>query len=95
MFSNFGERVEIENTGLMKCSLVAVVGMTNAGKSTLINKLVGFKASIVTNKVHTTRVKMNSVLNEGNVQLVFTDTPGIFLLRRSLRSLLSRTRGCR
>ncbi len=39
-----------------KCSLVAVVGATNAGKSTLINELVGFKASIVTPKVHTTRV---------------------------------------
>lgn len=88
MFSNFGERVEIENTGLMKCSLVAVVGMTNAGKSTFINKLVGFKASIVTNKVHTTRVKMNSVLNEGNVQLVFTDTPGIFSPKTKLEKFI-------
>ncbi|PLC08407.1 UNVERIFIED_ORG: GTPase Era [Anaplasma ovis] len=71
-----------------KCSLVAVVGATNAGKSTLINELVGFKASIVTPKVHTTRVRMNAVRNDGNVQLVFTDTPGVFAPKTVLEKFL-------
>ncbi|MDB1135014.1 GTPase Era [Candidatus Anaplasma sp. TIGMIC] len=70
--------MEGEDTRATRCSLVAVVGVTNAGKSTLINELVGFKASIVTHKVHTTRVRMNSVRNDGDVQLIFTDTPGVF-----------------
>ncbi|ASI47788.1 MAG: GTPase Era [Anaplasma ovis] len=73
---------------LEKCSLVAVVGATNAGKSTLINELVGFKASIVTPKVHTTRVRMNAVRNDGNVQLVFTDTPGVFAPKTVLEKFL-------
>lgn len=77
--------MEAEGT---KCSLVAVVGMTNAGKSTLINKLVGFKASIVTNKVHTTRVRMNAVFNSENVQLIFTDTPGIFSPKTRLEKFI-------
>ncbi|MCU7611526.1 GTPase Era [Anaplasma capra] len=71
-----------------KCSLIAVVGATNAGKSTLINGLVGFKASIVTPKVHTTRVRMNAVRNDGDVQLVFTDTPGIFVPKTNLEKFL-------
>ena len=73
---------------LERCSLVAVVGATNAGKSTLINGLVGFKASIVTPKVHTTRVRMNAVRNDGNVQLVFTDTPGVFAPKTILEKFL-------
>ena len=77
--------MEAEGT---KCSLVAVVGMTNAGKSTLINRLVGFKASIVTNKVHTTRVRMNAVLNSDSVQLIFTDTPGIFSPKTRLEKFI-------
>ena len=77
--------MEAEGT---KCSLVAVVGMTNAGKSTLINRLVGFKASIVTNKVHTTRVRMNAVLNSEDVQLIFTDTPGIFSPKTRLEKFI-------
>ena len=73
---------------MSKCSLVAIVGVTNAGKSTLINRLVGFKASIVTPKVHTTRVRMNSVLNEGETQLIFTDTPGIFVPKTKLEKFI-------
>ncbi|MGN7678989.1 MAG: GTPase Era [Anaplasma sp.] len=71
-----------------RCSLIAVVGATNAGKSTLVNRLVGFKASIVTPKVHTTRVRMNAVRNDGDTQLIFTDTPGVFAPKTNLEKFL-------
>lgn len=61
----------------MKCALVALVGLPNAGKSTLMNALVGEKVGIVSPKANTTRVTVRGVVTEGAVQLVFMDTPGL------------------
>jgi GTP-binding protein Era len=60
------------------CGLVALVGAPNAGKSTLLNAMVGAKVSIVTPKVQTTRTRVTGIAIEGATQLVFVDTPGIF-----------------
>jgi len=67
-----------------RCGFVAVLGAPNAGKSTLVNALVGSKVSIVTPKVQTTRMPVRGVAIEGNSQIVFVDTPGIFKPRRRL-----------
>jgi len=61
-----------------RCGIVAIIGEPNAGKSTLINRLVGGKVSIVTPKVQTTRFNIRGVCVHKNSQLVFIDTPGIF-----------------
>ena len=61
----------------MKSGFVSVVGRTNAGKSTLVNGLIGEKIAIVSNKPQTTRYRIMGVLNEKECQIVFTDTPGI------------------
>jgi len=63
------------------CAIVAVIGAPNAGKSTLVNALVGAKVSIVTQKVQTTRARVRGIVAEGATQLIFIDTPGIFLPR--------------
>ncbi|MFZ5615915.1 MAG: GTPase Era [Pseudomonadota bacterium] len=65
-------------------AFIAVIGAPNAGKSTLVNALVGAKVSIVTQKVQTTRARIRGIAVEGDAQLVFTDTPGIFAPRRRL-----------
>jgi GTP-binding protein Era len=67
-----------------RSGFVAVLGAPNAGKSTLVNALVGQKVSIVTQKVQTTRTPVRGIAIAGNVQLVFVDTPGIFAPRRRL-----------
>ena len=67
-----------------RSAFIAVIGAPNAGKSTLVNALVGAKVSIVTQKVQTTRARIRGILVEGDAQLVFTDTPGIFEPRRRL-----------
>ncbi|MEO0399427.1 MAG: GTPase Era [Pseudomonadota bacterium] len=67
-----------------RCGFIAVIGAPNAGKSTLVNALVGAKVSIVTHKVQTTRARVRGVLVEDSVQMVFIDTPGIFSPRRKL-----------
>ncbi len=61
-----------------KCLTVALVGESNAGKSTLLNELIGHKVSIVTHKVQTTRYNIRGVTNIDDTQLIFIDTPGIF-----------------
>ena len=67
-----------------KCGFVALIGEPNAGKSTLTNYMVGAKVSIVTHKVQTTRTRIRGVALEGDAQLVFVDTPGLFRPRRRL-----------
>jgi GTP-binding protein Era len=67
-----------------RASLVALVGAPNAGKSTLVNQLVGAKVSIVSAKAQTTRTRVMGVRMQGETQLVFVDTPGIFSPRRRL-----------
>lgn len=66
------------------CGFVAIVGAPNAGKSTLLNRLVGSKISIVSPKVQTTRNRVLGVVIKGDAQIVFIDTPGIFAPRRRL-----------
>lgn len=69
---------------------VALIGEPNAGKSTLLNRMVGAKVSIVTHKVQTTRARIRGVCMAGKAQLVFVDTPGIFRPRRRLdRAMVS------
>jgi len=63
---------------------VALIGAPNAGKSTLVNQLVGAKVSIVTHKVQTTRAIVRGIATHDNAQIVFVDTPGIFKPRRRL-----------
>ncbi len=70
--------------GATQCGLVALIGEPNAGKSTLMNRMVGAKISIVTHKVQTTRARIRGIALEGAAQLVFVDTPGLFRPRRRL-----------
>ena len=67
-----------------RCGVVALLGAPNAGKSTLVNRLVGSKVSIVTPKVQTTRSRVVGIAVRGPAQLVLVDTPGIFAPRRGL-----------
>lgn len=67
-----------------KAGFVALIGEPNAGKSTLLNRMVGAKVSIVTHKVQTTRARIRGVAIEGGSQIVFVDTPGLFRPRRRL-----------
>ena len=67
-----------------RCGFVAVVGLPNAGKSTLVNRLTGAKLSIVTPKAQTTRFRVLGIMMRGESQLLLVDTPGIFTPRRRL-----------
>lgn len=67
-----------------RSAVVAVIGAPNAGKSTLVNRLVGAKITIVTHKVQTTRMRVRGVMIEGDAQIVLVDTPGIFAPKRRL-----------
>ncbi len=67
-----------------RCGVVAVMGAPNAGKSTLVNRMVGSKVSIVSPKVQTTRTKVTGIAMEGRAQIILLDTPGVFAPKRRL-----------
>lgn len=78
------------NDTATRAGFVALIGEPNAGKSTLLNRMVGAKVSIVTHKVQTTRARIRGIAIEGPAQIVFVDTPGIFRPRRRLdRSMVA------
>ncbi|MBQ8651288.1 MAG: GTPase Era [Alphaproteobacteria bacterium] len=72
-----------------KCAFIAVVGEPNAGKSTLVNKIVGEKISIVSPKVQTTRRQVRGIVNLDNSQIVFIDTPGFCKSKTPLEKAIS------
>lgn len=67
-----------------KAAMVAVIGAPNAGKSTLVNQLIGVKVAIVSHKVQTTRARLMGVVTQDDTQIVLIDTPGIFKPKRRL-----------
>ena len=78
------ETVDGAENAATRSGFVALIGATNAGKSTLVNRLVGAKVSIVSHKVQTTRAIIRGIAIEDRTQIVFMDTPGIFKPRRRL-----------
>ena len=76
---------------MTRAGFAAVIGAPNAGKSTLVNRLVGAKVSIVTRKVQTTRFPVRGVAMEGESQMVLVDTPGVFAPRRRLDRAMVRS----
>ena len=76
-----------------RCGFVALIGAPNAGKSTLLNALVGSKVSIVSRKVQTTRTQVRGIAIEGDAQIVFVDTPGFSKPRTAMGERLNVTAG--
>ncbi|MCF8468470.1 MAG: GTPase Era [Sneathiella sp.] len=79
---------EKETNTATRCGYVALVGAPNAGKSTLLNQLVGAKIAIVTPKVQTTRARVTAIAIEDQSQIIFVDTPGIFKPTRRLEKAM-------
>ncbi len=69
---------------MTRCGFVALLGVPNAGKSTLVNRLVGAKVAIVSPKVQTTRTRVTGILVENETQAIFVDLPGVFAPKRRL-----------
>lgn len=78
----------LENNTQTKAGFVAIVGMPNAGKSTLLNTLLGHKVAIVTPKAQTTRLPVRGILTQDDTQLIFVDTPGLYHGKRSLEDAM-------
>ena len=77
----------------LKCGIVSIIGLPNAGKSTLLNIILNEKVSIISHKVQTTRTATRGIFNSGNNQIIFIDTPGLlkpktFLDKNMTRSIL-------
>jgi GTP-binding protein Era len=75
---------------IKKSGFIAIVGRANVGKSTLLNKLVGQKIAIVSQKPQTTRTRILAVLNKNNTQMIFLDTPGFHKPKTRLGEIYGR-----
>ncbi len=76
---------------MQKCGFVSIIGLTNAGKSTLVNNIVGAKVSITSRKVQTTRQRIMGIAIKDDSQIVLLDSPGIFNPKRSLDKAMIKT----